>query len=123
MAHFAELNEQNKVLRVVVISDADTSDENGIENEAIGVAFCKKLFGENTRWIQTSYNARIRKNYAGIGFDYDPVRDCFLAPKPYPSWVLDENSGQWMPPVPAPKDGKFYDWNEETTSWVEVTLE
>ena len=119
MAHFAELDNQNTVLRVLVIANTDTSDENGNEQEEIGIAFCQRLFGGN--WKQTSYNGKIRKNYAGIGYTYDAVRDAFIPVKPYPSWVLDENACQWQAPITMPTDGKMYSWDEATTSWTEIT--
>ena len=120
MAHFAELDEHDKVLRVIVVADADTSDANGNEVESVGVDFCKRLYGDNTRWKQTSYNGNIRKNYAGIGFTYDSTRDAFINPKPFPSWTLDEATCLWEPPTPMPNDGKPYVWDENTTSWNEV---
>ena len=92
MAHFAELDNQNTVLRVIVVHNNELLD-NGVESEAKGIAFCKTLFGGN--WKQTSYNGTIRKNYAGIGFTYDPVRDAFIPPKPGDNWVLDEATCQW----------------------------
>jgi hypothetical protein len=78
MAHFAQLDENNKVLQVVVIDNNETHDANGVENEALGVAFCKKLFGENTKWVQTSFNNNMRDFYAGVGDIYDPVKDVFV---------------------------------------------
>ena len=92
MAHFAELDNQNTVLRVIVVHNNELLD-NGVESETKGIAFCKTLFGGN--WKQTSYNGNIRKNYAGIGFTYDPVRDAFIPPKPGDNWVLDEATCQW----------------------------
>jgi hypothetical protein len=121
MAHFAELDENNIVLRVIVVSNADTSDLNGVEREEIGMAFCRSLFGSSTLWKQTSYNANFRKNYAGIGYSYDALRDAFIPPKPFPSWVLNEQTCVWDAPVAYPDDGKFYRWDEPTTSWIEVT--
>jgi hypothetical protein len=95
MAHFAELNEDNVVLRVVVVGN-EMLLENGQESEAKGVAFCKQLFGENTNWIQTSYNGSFRKNYAGIGYTYDVNRDAFIPIKPEgDGWTLDENLCVW----------------------------
>jgi hypothetical protein len=117
MAHFAELDSNNVVLRVVVVANKDTADADGVEKEYIGAAFCESLLGGI--WKQTSYNGNIRKNYAGIGYTYDETLDAFLAPQPYPSWVLDENA-QWQAPVPYPTDGKNYSWDEATQSWVEV---
>lgn len=120
MAHFAQLNENNLVLQVIVINNNDCLDESGNESEAVGIAFCKTLFGENTIWKQTSYNANFRCNYAGIGYTYDVRRDGFVPPKPYPSWELADNC-TWWPPIPMPNDGKIYTWDEPTTSWVEIT--
>lgn len=120
MAHFAELDANNVVLRVIVIGNKDTADANGVENEAIGIAFCKNLFGANTNWVQTSYNGNIRKRYAGIGFTYDTNLDAFITPKPFPSWTLNQNTADWEAPVPYPNDGKRYYWDEATLSWVEM---
>lgn len=78
MAHFAQLDETNKVINVIVIANKDTSDENGVENEEIGIAFCKSLFGQDTRWVKTSYNSNIRGMFAGINCSYDPINDIFL---------------------------------------------
>jgi hypothetical protein len=97
MAHFAELDQNNVVLRVIVVDNKDTADANGVEKESIGVAFCERLFGGV--WKQTSYNAyvnKFRKNYAGIGFTYDEQRDAFIPPKPAgDGWVLNEETCQW----------------------------
>ena len=118
MAHFAELDANNVVLRVIVVSNRDTSDANGVEKEHIGAAFCERVLGGT--WKQTSYNGNIRKNYAGIGYTYDATIDAFVPPKPYPSWLLDTNTAQWQSPAPMPTDGKRYSWNEENQTWVEV---
>ena len=115
MAHFAELDANNVVLRVIVVGNADTSDADGVEKEHIGAAFCERLFGGT--WKQTSYNGNMRKNYAGIGFTYDAQRDAFIPPQPYPSWVLVEDTCQWTAPVATPTDGQMYVWDEATTSW------
>jgi hypothetical protein len=69
-------------------------------------------------WVKTSYNGNIRKNFAGIGFTYDPVNDWFVGPQPYPSWILDTEA-KWQAPIPMPEDGKLFTWNEETLSWPE----
>ena len=116
MAHFAEIDSNGVVQRVIVVANKDTSDANGNEVESIGVAFCQKLLGGN--WKQTSYNGNIRKNYAGIGYVYDATIDAFVPPKPYPSWVLDTNTAQWQAPVPMPNDGTMYSWDEATQSWI-----
>ena len=118
MAHFAEIDSNNVVLRVIVVGNADTSTADGVEKESIGRAFCERLFGGN--WVQTSYNGNMRKNYAGIGYMYDENRDAFIAPKPEGgTWILNEDTCQWERPVPQPKDGKIYNWDEATQSWVE----
>ena len=118
MAHFAELDSNGVVQRVIVVANKDTADANGNELESIGVAFCQKLFGGN--WKQTSYNGNIRKNYAGVGYTYDAGIDAFVPPKPYPSWVLNSSTAQWEAPVPMPNDGAMYSWDEATQSWLEV---
>ena len=119
MAHFCQINEENIVTQVIVVANQDTADKDGVENEAIGAAFCNNLLGGT--WKQTSYNAKIRKNYAGIGYKYDATLDAFIPPQPFASWVLDEATAQWKAPVDYPTDGKVYSWDEATTSWVEVT--
>lgn len=118
MAHFAELDANNVVLRVIVVGNKDTSDANGVEKEYIGAAFCERLFGGT--WKQTSYNGNIRKNYAGIGYTYLADIDAFVPPQPYASWTLNNDTAQWQAPVAKPADGKMYSWDEATTSWVEV---
>jgi hypothetical protein len=116
MAHFAELDNFNQVIRVVVVHNNSCKDQDGQESEAVGAAFCAALFGG--RWQQTSYNGTIRKNFAGRDYIYDPIRDAFIAPKPYASWTLNETTCQWQPPVAMPDDGKLYRWDESTQSWV-----
>ena len=117
MAHFAELDQNNLVLRVVVIANEDCHDDDGNESEAVGVEFCKSLFGENTIWKQTSYNGNFRLRYAGTGGRYDSVRDAFILPRPLPSWTLNTDTLDWEPPLPYPNDGNFYQWNESTRTW------
>ena len=116
MAHFAKL-ENNIVTDVIVVANQDILDENGQESEQKGIDFCSNLLGGT--WKQTSYHARIRKNYAGIGYKYDATLDAFIPPQPFASWTLDENA-QWKAPVAMPTDGKQYTWDEATTAWVEV---
>jgi hypothetical protein len=120
MAHFAQLDENNIVTQVIVVSNDDIKDSIGNESELTGIAFCKSLLGPNTIWKQTSYNNNIRKNYAGIGFTYDATRDAFIAPKPFNSWILNESTCIWESPVVYPNDGKMYAWDEETVSWIET---
>jgi len=118
MAHFAQLDENNIVTQVIVVNNQELLDENNIEQEEKGIAFCQSLLGGN--WKQTSYNANIRKNYAGAGYTYDAQRDAFIPPKPFESWILDEDTCRWEAPTAYPDDGKAYLWNEETVSWQEV---
>ena len=128
MAHFAQLDENNVVTQVIVVSNDDTSDANGVESESIGVAFCQKLLGADTNWKQTSYNGNMRVRYAGIGYSYNAELDAFIRPKPFASWTLDTSIADWVSPAgPEPaltdadtKAGKYYSWDEETTSWVKV---
>lgn len=111
MAHFAEIDSTNVVLRILVVPD---------EQEHRGQDFLSNDLGLGGMWIQTSYNGRIRKQYAGIGFTYDSTADVFVAPKPYPSWALDSNH-DWQAPVPKPVDAnKYIYWDEPSLSWVIV---
>lgn len=109
MAHWAELDDNNVVLRVLV---GDNNDPNGDE----GYQWLLDNLGGT--WVKTSYNATIRKNFAGIGYTYDEERDAFIPPKPFDSWVLNEDICRWVAPVPYPDDGDIYTWDEETTSWI-----
>jgi len=122
MAHFAELNSNNIVKQVIVIDNRVLEDENGVEVEQLGIDYCKSLFGDNTNWRQTSYNAKIRKLYAGIGCKYDEEKDAFIPSQPFSSWNFDEESWNWKPPTPMPEltDDQlgFYRWEEESLSWI-----
>jgi hypothetical protein len=122
MAHFAQIDNENIVLNVVVISNDDIQDLTFPESESIGIAFCKKLFGSDTNWVQTSYNGSFRKNYAEIGGVYDSSMDAFIGIKTYPSWVLNDETCLWQAPVVYPDDGKYYIWNEDNLTWREVVL-
>lgn len=96
MAHFAELDNNNTVLRVLVVDNSDITDENGQEQEQLGITFLKNLFGQDTRWIQTSYNNNFRVRYAGINFSYDETFDAFIPPKPVEgNWILNEQTLEW----------------------------
>ena len=127
MAHFAKLDENNLVINVNAVSNAELLDENGQESEAKGIAFLTAWSGGHKNWKQTSYNGNIRKNYAGIGYTYREDIDAFVPPKPFASWVLNEETAQWEAPVAMPADAgtgeppKMYSWDEATTSWTEVT--
>ena len=117
MSHFAQIDENNIVTRVIVI-----------EQDVVDTG----LFGPPSSFVQTSYNTQggvhslggtpLRKNYAGIGYTYDSVRDAFIPPKPFPSWVLDEITCLWSAPTPMPTDGKMYNWDEATLAWVEFVM-
>ena len=132
MAHFAKLDDNNRVLAVHVVNN-DVITVDNVESEQAGINFLTDLHG-HTKWKQTSYSASFRKNFAGIGFYYDESRDAFIAPRPrrldrpefstpqyLDSWNLNETTCQWEAPTPMPTDGKIYKWDEDTTSWVEVT--
>lgn len=123
MAHFARLNDDNIVTEVIVVNNDVIRNAPFPESEPIGVEFCRSLFGEETNWAQTSYNASFRYNYAGVDFTFDPSAapdGAFIPPQPYPSWVLTP-SFQWEAPVPYPDDGNVYEWDEATLSWQLVT--
>jgi len=126
MAHFAEINENNEILRVLVVGNDDIQDENGIEQENLGIEFLKNLFGDNTTWLQTSYNINFRGNYAEVGGSYDPINDRFIPAKPYPSWVWDENILDWIAPVDKPEGvDERWGWsetkyNEDGDGWQEL---
>lgn len=113
MAHFAELDHNNVVLRVIVVDNRDTSTPNGTEKESIGIAHCEKIFGG--RWVQTSYNSSFRKRYAGQGMIYREDIDAFISPSPFPSWTYDVEKDTWVAPVPKPEGN--YEWNETNGSW------
>ena len=114
MAHFAELGENNKILRVIVVGNSDCLRD-GVEDEATGIAFCENLLGGT--WVQTSYNNKIRKHYAGIGYTFDKDKDAFIPKKPYNSWSLDKDCN-WKAPVEMPKDDKMYSWDEDNLKWI-----
>jgi len=128
MAHFSKIGTGNIVEQVVVVSnDIATTEQAGVE-------FLQKLFNNRDVWKQTSYNTRggehlldgtpFRKNYGAVGFKYDQTRDAFIAPKPFPSWVLNETTCLWDPPVPMPTltqeqidNNNYYTWNEQNQTW------
>jgi len=106
MAHFAKIDNNNLVTQVIV------AEQDFINSGAVGDSFL---------WVQTSYSSSFRKNYAAVGDTYDKTKDAFIAPKPYASWTLVEDTCQWTAPTAMPDDGKMYNWNEDTTSWKEKT--
>jgi hypothetical protein len=111
MAHFAEIDENNIVKQVLVVP-------NSVEH--YGELYLSRDLNLGGRWVQTSYNGNIRKNFAGIGYTYDEIRDAFITPKPYLSWVLNEETCLWEAPVAYPTDGIIYVWDEETIDWKAV---
>ena len=117
MAHFAELDNNNVVLRVIVVKNDVITDSDGKEQESLGIAFCKSLFGNNTNWKQASYNNNFRGKMPSVGATYDVEKDIFIGEQPYPSWVLDENN-IWVSPIGYPEDdSKKWEWNEEKQQW------
>lgn len=116
MAHYAFLDENNVVTEVIVGIDETELIEGKSPEEWYG-AF------RGQRCVRTSYNANIRKNYAGIGFTYSEDLDAFVPPKPFESWILDEDTARWVAPVPYPTDGLIYSWNEEAGDWEAVVYE
>jgi hypothetical protein len=122
MAHFAELNSSNEVLRVIVVSNDDVA-ANGGDLHADAETFVTTIVPYSTggvAWKQTSYNNNFRKQYAGIGSTYDSSKNKFIADKPYASWTLN-SSDDWQAPVSKPDDGKRYVWNETDRQWEELT--
>ena len=111
MAHFAKLGVGNIIEAVHVVSNDIALTEQA------GVDFLNNLYNTRDVWVQTSYNNNIRKNYAGVGYSYDQTRDAFIAPKPYNSWILNEDTCRWEAPVARPEDDNIYTWNETTISW------
>ena len=117
MAKFAKLNENDIVLEVQCVANEELLDDSGNEIEAKGIAFLTNWSGGHTNWVQTNIHSLIRKNYSNIGYTYDRTRDAFIAPKPFNSWILNEETCQWEAPVPYPSSVLPHYWNEETLSW------
>jgi hypothetical protein len=117
MAYFAKLGTGNIIEKIISINNSVITDSNGFEQEQLGVDFINKLYNTRDVWKQTSYNNNFRKNYAGIGYQYDQQRDAFITPKPFNSWVLNETTCRWESPVPYPQDDNKYTWNESTLTW------
>ena len=126
MASFAKIGLNGKVIEVLSVVNEVLHDSNGVEQESIGIDFLTKLTGYPL-WKQTSYNTHggvhdnggipLRKNHAGIGYTYDEDRDAFIPPKPFNSWVLNEDTCLWQSPIPYPQDNNMYKWNEQNQSW------
>jgi catalase (peroxidase I) len=135
MGYFVTIDENNFVNKVSTINN-NVFTINNIERNDLANDFLNNLYNTSYVWLQTSYNTRggihyeadnntpsqdqskaFRKNYAGIGYYYDSIRDAFIPPKPFPSWTLNEETCLWQSPIPYPNDGKMYQWNEETGNW------
>jgi hypothetical protein len=124
MAHYAFLDDDNIVTEVITGVDEDVVQTDTDGTQVGGTSEAWETFYGNFRGQvckRTSYNNNYRKNYAGIGYVYDAAREAFIAPKPYASWVLDEDTCQWQAPTPYPTDGKNYYWSEDDLSWREIT--
>ena len=124
MAYFAKLGVGNIVEQVISINNSVITDSNGVEQEQLGVDFINKLYNTRDVWKQTSYNGNIRKNYAGIGYQYDQTRDAFISPKPFNSWILNEDTCRWEAPIARPEltqeqinNNNYYSWNESIINW------
>jgi hypothetical protein len=120
MANFAKLDDNNIVIEVLGLSNDVVNNLPFPESESLGIAFLNNLLGENANWKQTSYNRNFRKQLASIGYTYDPGLDAFISPRNFPSWLLNLDTCEWEAPIPYPTNGKIYNWDEETQSWVEV---
>lgn len=119
MAHFAKLDENNIVIEIHVLNNVDLIDENGVENEELGIQWLTNWSGGYTNWKQTSYNRNFRKHYAGVGFTYRPDLDAFIPPNHHTGWILNEETCLWEPPTPNPSDDDhLYVWDDDTVSWV-----
>ena len=125
MAHFAELDENNKVVRVVVVNNEDLLDENNQESETLGVTFLNNFYGVDKNWKQCSYNGNFRGCFGGIGYEYNEADDIFVY-KPFDSWTYSSTTKQYEPPIVRPEGN--YAWDEtvyqadNTKGWVEVGL-
>lgn len=122
MAHFAELDQDNNVLKVIVVSNEVITDEDGNEQEDLGIEYLKQIYNDpNKIWKQTSYNSNFRSNYAEPGGQYDPENDVFIPVKPYSQWVLNDEY-KWIAPTPMPDDINSYGWDEENGDWVLIAM-
>jgi len=119
MAYFAKLDDNNVVVEVISVNDSEIKDADGNESEEIGIQWCRNWSGGWQNWKQTSFNARIRKNFAGIGSFYDHQRDAFIPAKPFNSWILDEEKYNWKAPIEQPEDveGYIWVWDELSVKW------
>jgi hypothetical protein len=119
MAHFAQLDENDHVIQVIVVNNSDCGDLSFPDSELVGVAFCQSIFGTDTKWVQTSYNHNFRRQYAAIGGSYSAALDVFIDPQPFPSWTLNEFDGLWEAPVQKPEVplNHIAVWDEANLEW------
>lgn len=120
MAHFAQLDSNNVVIGVFAVDNADILDDDGNEVEQLGIDICKATVDPSGTFIQTSFNGNFRIRYASLGGVYDPLREAFIPPCPYNSFVFNETTLDWDAPVPYPDDGKHYYWDESILNWVQI---
>ena len=121
MAHFAKIDSNNIVIEIVAVNNNVLLTADGTESELKGKQFLNSLLGQ-AEWVQTSFNASFRKNFAGLGHTYDSTRDAFIAPKPFNSWILNEDTCQWEAPVQHPIDGTVCEWDEENQEWINCII-
>ena len=117
MAHFARLDNDNSVIQVIALDNESVDNLEFPASEPVGQKFIRAVIGLPGEWKQTSYNSNFRKNYAGKSYTYDPTRDAFIEPQPYPSWTLNEDTCIWEPPTPMPDRDELYEWDEENQQW------
>jgi len=119
MAHFAELNSANVVLRVLAVDNKHTTNSEGVEDETVGIAHLQNCLSGT--WKQTSYNGNMRGNYAGKGYTYFADQDLFMSPKPYDSWSMSTADATWIAPSAMPTDGGMYNWDEDNQTWIDIS--
>lgn len=121
MAHFSQIDENNTVIQTIVVHNEEIQHLPFPESEPLGVAFCQSIFGEDTKWIQTSINNNFRKYYGAPGCSYDPMHDIFRRPQPFASWRFDPIEKDWIPPMPKPNPSMpDWMWNEAEQKWAAV---
>lgn len=120
MKYFAQLDNNNIVLRINAVDEKDATDESNNINEEKGIDFLKSLFGQETKWAMCDDTGVFRKNFPAIGASFDEANDAFIQPKPYESWSLNTDTFQWQAPVPCPGEEHMHVWNEDTQSWSEI---
>jgi hypothetical protein len=117
MAHFAQLDQDNRVTTTVVVANDAINDAAFPQSEPLGISLLTEILGPGKTWKQTSYNGKFRGNYAHVGFEYHAEQDLFLPPRPHDNWVIDTATASWQPPVPQPADGKYYQWDQQSGDW------